>query len=130
MLDAVQLLSACDGCQQKPGIDNGISVSIEPSLSPDRVNWKNQLNEWLQRLKKPALRKEAYQTRQLGLPHAPFFQCVLSVPELGPEPFLAGGTSWKRSQDAQQEAARLACARIVADSQSLVPFLDAVQPAE
>ena len=117
MLDAVQLLSARDGGQQKPGINNGISAGIQPSLSPDRVNWKNQLNEWLQRLKKPVLRTQAYQTSQQGPPHAPFFQCVLFVPELGPEPFLAEGTSWKRSQEAQQEAARLACARIDAERQ-------------
>jgi hypothetical protein len=119
MLDAIQLISArdSDGGPQHPGIDNGASVGIEPSgsLSPDRVNWKNRLNEWLQRLKKPVLKTEAYQTSQHGPPHTPFFHCVLAVPELGPKPFLAEGTSWKRSQEAQQEAARLACACINAE---------------
>jgi hypothetical protein len=118
MLDAVQLLSARDGGQQK-----GVSVGVKPSLSPDKVNLKNQLNEWLQRLKNPALRTEAYQTSQQGPPHALTFQCVVSAPELGPEPFMAWGTFCKRSQEAQQEAARLACARIE-------KRLDAGQPPE
>ena len=91
---------------------DGSPSSPEHGPGPE-TNWKNKLNEWLQQNARQPLGRGAYATTPCGPAHEPFFRCELrAVPGLDGGPFRAGGPGFRRARQAEQEAARLACAHI------------------